>query len=112
MNRITLFVYAPAGVHEFQYVHALEPQILNIPLPEPPDKWPSVEHWAIESHIAQRQINVTGLRPIATSQSLTPQSWHSHPTYTKDADATVEFDVLLRGNPSPPPNDLTQYRQI
>ena len=107
-----IFVYAPAGVHEFQYVHALEPQILNIPIPEPPLNWPSMEHWAIESHIAQRQINVTGLRPIATTQSLTPPSWHNHPTYTKEPSAVVEFDVLLRGNPSPPPNDLTQYRQI
>lgn len=111
-ERQHLFVYAPAGIHEFQYIHALEPQILNIPVPEPPDNWPSVEHWAIDSHIAQRQINLTGLRPIATVQSLTPQSWHDHPTYTKEANDTVEFDVLLRGNPSPPPNDLTQYRQI
>lgn len=107
-----LFVYAPSGVHEFEYVHALEPQILNIPIPEPPSNWPSLEHWAIESHIDHRQINLTGLRPIATVQSLTPQSWHDHPTYTKNSDTIIEFDVLLRGNPSPPPNDLRQFRQI
>ena len=106
------FCYAPSGVHHFQYVHALKPQLNIIPIPEPPSDWPQVEHWAIESKIAHRQINITGIRPVSTAQSETPESWHIHPTYIKESTSDAEFDVLLRGNPSPPVNTLHQHRQV
>lgn len=106
------YVYAPNGTHHVEYVHAIEPQLQSIPTPSISEAWPSQEHWVIHSQISQRQLNLSGLRPVSTSQSSSPQSWHTHPTYIKDVDTPVEFDVLLRGNPTPPPNRLHQHRQL
>ena len=107
-----LWAYAPSGVHQIEYVHALEPQTQNIPTPEVSEAWPSVEYWAIESDINHRQINIKGLTPLDAAQSLAPDTWRDHPSYLKTQEANVEFDVLLRGNPSPPRNTLSHSREV
>ncbi len=107
-----LLAYIPSGTHILSYTHALPANVEQISTPTPPTNWPTTEEWAIHTDNTIRQLSFEGLQPIDQSTSAVPIEWKHHPTYSKDSDRTVKFQTVLRGNPTPPPNNLSLSRTL
>ena len=106
-----LLVYAPIGTHSISYTLAFDPQTTSITPPKIADNWPDFEYWSINNNIAQRQVIYTGLKATDSSQNPVAE-WTEFPLYTREVHTPVEFQVLLRGNPTPPPNALQLNRVL
>jgi hypothetical protein len=75
--------------------------------------WPAQEVWVWSADEALRQVELAGADRIDPERTNLPAQWRSLPTYLVDASAgSLEIRTTRRGNPAPPPNQLTLSREI
>ncbi|PIE68262.1 MAG: hypothetical protein CSA21_08400, partial [Deltaproteobacteria bacterium] len=72
---------------------------------------PDIEYWSFAAQNQLRMVKISGEPPaVDPSQTSIPKKWHAFPAYRIKKGQSLQFETLKRGNPEPPPNDLTLYR--
>lgn len=74
---------------------------------------PDREYWSFEAQNQLRMVKIGG-EPVAVdpSQTTIPREYHSFPAYMVKKGQSLVFETLKRGNPEPPPNQLTMHRTL
>ncbi len=107
----TLVLHAHAGEHRV---------ILGSLFPTPPERlvlpaqaapWPEHETWIFVPNNSIRQVEVSGAPGIDAAQTNLPEEWKSHQAFLVSKDKGLVFQTKRRGQPEPPPNQLSVARQ-
>ncbi len=77
-----------------------------------PEPWPLEEIWVYQSNSAIRLIEILGASAVDPRQTELPKEWQSLPAFLLSAGATLNFNVIRRGDPLPEPDRLKLHRQI
>jgi hypothetical protein len=96
----------------FDAVHEGPVSTLSAPAKELP--WPAQEVWVVATDDRIRAVNLTGPAGVDAGRTNLPQDadWRGLPTWMVSPDTPLAFEELRRGEPSPPPNQLSLDREI
>lgn len=107
-----LTIQVRAGTYRIQilsYIASPEAPLALPPLPEP---WPAQEVWVWSANEAFRQVEVEGAPPIDPQRTSLPAEWRSLPAFLVERTGTVTLHTIRRGEPQPPPNQLSVDREF
>lgn len=76
------------------------------------EPWPAQEVWVWVPNEAFRQVEVTGVSGIDPDRTTLPPEWRSYSAYLFDESSTMSLVTSRRGEPTPPPNDLSLTRSV
>lgn len=68
------------------------------------------EIWAFKPFHHLRMVKIESVPAIDPTQTDIPNGWKQYATYIVEPEATVEFEVLRRGDPEPAPDQLSLDR--
>ena len=68
------------------------------------------EIWSFRAFNHLRMINITGAPSLEPSRTRMPDQWKGFPAYLMTPGSKLKFEVLRRGDPAPPPNQLKLKR--
>lgn len=74
--------------------------------------WPQVEVWSFLSRPTLRLVETSGAPSIDPLQTSLPGEWRKYPAYRIQSGETLHFKEIKRGDPQPPPDQLTLDRSI
>lgn len=74
--------------------------------------WPQSEIWVWRSDESLRQAVVTGAPSIDPSRTNLPKEWHGLPAYMLQPGAFLKIETKRRGQPEPPPDQITLAREM
>ncbi len=101
-----------AGEHRVELVsiHPTPPAKLVLPKRSPP--WPNQEVWVFNPASALRQVVPQGAPTIDPAQTNLVEEWKKLQAFTLTPERSLTFETTRRGQPEPPPNQLTLARQL
>ncbi|WP_163336176.1 hypothetical protein [Desulfopila sp. IMCC35008] len=74
---------------------------------------PDTEYWSFEAHNQLRMVKIKGdATAVDPSRTTIPGEWHTFPAYLMKKGQSMVFETIKRGNPEPPPNQLTLHRTL
>lgn len=82
-------------------------QLAYEPRPAP---WPEEEIWVFAADPAIRAVRVDGASSIDPQRTSLPEEWKSLPAFQMVADTALTFEELRRGEPEPPPDEVSVTR--
>ncbi len=91
---------------------------LNKLLFDPPNKgldkelWPRQEIWSFKAQPGLRLVEIKGAPSIDPRQTSMPKVWHDFPAYRLLPGEFIQFKEIKRGDPNPPPDQLTLNRGL
>lgn len=75
--------------------------------------WPDEEIWVWSADEALRQVELSGADRIDPDRTNLPDEWRALPTYLLATDSgRLELRTVRRGNPAPPPNQISLSREL
>jgi hypothetical protein len=74
--------------------------------------WPESEVWVWQADETLRQVELRGAPPVDPARTELERDWHGLPAFALRAGAALELVTVRRGEPSPPPNQLTLEREL
>lgn len=74
--------------------------------------WPEDEVWVFAAHNELRLVEVEGVTSIDPRQTNLPHDWQQLPAYRLQADDTLRFKTVRRGDPDPAPDQLNLQRSL
>lgn len=80
--------------------------------PELGDPWPAQEVWVWAPNERFRQVELSGADGIDPARTSLPPEWTSYSAYLLDADAVLTLTTSRRGEPTPPPDELSLSRSV
>jgi len=80
----------------------------------PPDDgfWPPQEIWSFAARTNLRVVEIEGVSPVDPLQTSMPQEWRQYPAYRLQPGDAMRFKEVKRGDPQPPPDQLTLNRHL
>lgn len=87
-------------------------EVFSLKRPTPAEPWPAEEIWTYQADRNVRLADVEGPASIDPRQTGLPTHWKNLPAYLMEADSTLTFKQIRRGDPEPEPDSLTLNRQI
>ncbi|MCB9657673.1 MAG: hypothetical protein H6726_08510 [Sandaracinaceae bacterium] len=74
--------------------------------------WPEQEVWVWAPDESLRQVELSGATGIDPARTSLPDEWRSFSAYLVGRDANLTLRTSRRGEPTPPPNELTLDRTV
>lgn len=74
---------------------------------------PDTEYWSFEAQNQLRMVKIKGdATAVDPSRTTIPAEWHTFPAYLMKKGQVMAFETIKRGNPEPPPNQLSLSRTL
>jgi len=80
--------------------------------PQRADPWPEHETWVFSADERLRTVNLSGAPGVDPARTALPDEWRSLPAYLMEQGAELAFEEIRRGEPQPPPDQLSLHRNI
>ncbi len=77
-----------------------------------PSPWPAEEIWVWQADESLRQVTLSGPPGIDPSRTDLPEEWRALPAFLMGDKATLAITTTRRGEPEPPPDDLSLDRTL
>jgi hypothetical protein len=74
--------------------------------------WPPREIWSFAARTNLRVVEIEGVPSVDPLQTSMPQEWRQYPAYRLQAGDIMGFKEVKRGDPQPPPDQLTLNRRL
>lgn len=86
------------------------PDFLAAPQRQSP--WPEVETWVFSADERLRTVNLAGAPGVDPARTALPDQWRTLPAYLMAGGTQLTFEEIRRGEPDPPPDQLTLHRVL
>ena len=100
------------GTWEVQFTTVDHDPVRTLSAPSPPAPWPEREVWVVQVDDRIRSVNLTGQPAVDPARTSLPEDWHGLPTFLVTPGGTLDLEELRRGEPQPPPNQLSLERTL
>ena len=80
--------------------------------PERSEPWPEHETWVFAADEQLRTVNLSGAPGVDPARTALPDEWRSLPAYLMEQGAQLDFEEIRRGEPQPPPDQISLHRNI
>ncbi len=80
--------------------------------PALPAPWPAQEVWVWVPSESFRQVDLSGADGIDPARTSLPAEWRSYSAYLLGEENVLTLSTSRRGEPTPPPNELTVARTV
>ena len=74
--------------------------------------WPEQEIWVWQPDESLRQVELRGPASIDPHRTSLPEEWRALAAFVLASDSRIELGVLRRGEPEPPPNQISVTREM
>jgi hypothetical protein len=107
-----LTVQVRAGSFTVDVVARLSGEVQKLVAPAREAPWPSSEIWVWQADELLRQVTVSGAPGIDPARTDLPGEWRALPAYVLGSGAALQLKTERRGEPEPPPNQLSLQREL
>ncbi len=107
-----LSLQARAGAFQVTITARTEGSPDRLALARASSPWPEQETWVFQADESLRQVRLGGAPSVDPAQTNLPPDWQHLPTFLLRADTALTFETTRRGQPEPPPNQLTLRREM
>ncbi|MFO8071878.1 MAG: hypothetical protein R6V85_08385 [Polyangia bacterium] len=113
-----LRVQIRAGTHRVEIVSLTDgaPGSLAMPKRDSDDsaviEWPAQEVWVWQADEELRQVVISGAPGIDPARTSLPEEWSDLPAFLLTSERKLTFETRRRGEPNPPPDDISLAREI
>ncbi len=107
-----------AGTHRVEIVALTDgaPGALAMPKRDADDsaavEWPEQEVWVWQADEELRQVVISGAPGIDPARTSLPEEWSELPAFLLTPGRELTFETKRRGEPDPPPDDISLAREI
>jgi hypothetical protein len=101
-----------AGEHDIEIVAIRESETSELSAPEAAAPWPERELWVLKANEQLRHLEVSGPSQIDPARTDLAPDWRGLPCYVMEAKQTLKLETRRRGEPEPPPNQLSLRRSL
>lgn len=74
--------------------------------------WPEAEVWVVQQDDRVRAVNLSGVPAVDPARTSLAEDWRGMPTFLVGGGQTLHLEELRRGEPQPPPNQLSLTREL
>jgi len=74
--------------------------------------WPEREHWVFQADDSARQVALGGAPGVDPARTDLPEAWRALPAFALGRGQALHMKTLRRGEPEPPPNQLSLQRDL
>lgn len=107
-----LTVQVRAGSFTVDVVARLSGEVQKLVAPAREAPWPASEIWVWQADELLRQVSVSGAPGIDPARTDLPGEWRALPAYVLSRGAALQLKTERRGEPEPPPNQLSLEREL
>lgn len=108
----SLRLQAQAGSYRVEIVAISELPIEQLRAPKTESPWPEREYWVFAGDDALRHVELPATGQIDPSRTDLPAEWHNLQTYVVSPGSALTLTTRRRGEPEPPPNELSLERSM
>ena len=107
-----LRVQIQAGEHDVEILSIAEGETPALTAPKAGEPWPENEIWVFKSDERLRHVELSGPSQIDPARTDLPPDFRGLPAYVMPGGQTLHFETRRRGEPAPPPNQLSIDRSL
>ena len=107
-----LVVQVLSGTWTVEVVGRTEAPVQTLTAPARQRPWPETETWIFVANEQLRTVNLTGAPGVDPARTALPDEWRGFPAYLLESGGAIRFEEIRRGEPEPPPDQLSLQRDI
>jgi len=108
----SLRMQAQAGSYCVEIIAIVEGPVDMLRAPKAESPWPEREYWVFAADDALRHVELPATGQIDPSRTDLPSEWHNLQTYAVTPGTGLTLTTRRRGEPEPPPNELSLVRSM